>query len=168
MYIIRAIPGACGDIVSAVIDSTNSFLSPNGSIFFLPQRKLLKNPNLELDILPELLTQSAEVYKSLSCQHYTEAIMKYPTITVNVKSDSEFDWCIHRLKLLYPNELFVKENLKKQMEFHSKHTNFKINLLDILNGKLIDSLMKYKIPFTDTELYYKWLSLNTKNFPYNF
>lgn len=168
MYIVRAVPGACGDIVSAVIDNNGAFLSPHGSILFNTKRRLLKNPQIDLDNISNLLEDLAVTYTSISCQHYAEAIMKYPNITVSVNYDVEFDWCVHRLQLLYPNDLFVKENLKTQMEFHSKHSNFKINLSDILNGKLIDSLIQYEIPFTDIDLYYKWLDLNTKNFPYNF
>jgi hypothetical protein len=44
MYIIRAIPGSCGDIVSAVIDNTGMFFQ-FGQMKFLPSatdRTLLK------------------------------------------------------------------------------------------------------------------------------
>ena len=82
MYIVRAIPGSCGDIVSAVIDNNGSFLSPHGAILFNSNRRLLKNPQIDLNNISVLLKELELTYKSISCQHYAEAIMTYPNITL--------------------------------------------------------------------------------------
>jgi len=169
MYIIRTIPGACGDIVSSVIDSNGAFLTPKGSITFVSQRKLLKKPYLDFHTLPTLLETAAQTYKSISCQHYLENIItgKYQTITVNINSDKLFDWCINRLSIIYPETVFSKEKFKTEMELHNKSTNFTIELSDIISGKLIDKLDEYEIPVMDSDLYFKWLERNTNNFPYS-
>lgn len=171
MYIIRAIPGACGDIVSAVIDNNGSLLMPKGSISFISHRRLLKRSQIDINRLPTLLEEAASTYKSISCQHYVENIMtdtRYQNITINVDSDELLTWCIDRVSAIYPKATFDKEQLKTEMEFHNRLSNFKINLTDILAGNLIEKLNQYEIPYMDSELYYKWLSINTKNFPYNF
>jgi hypothetical protein len=171
MYIIRAIPGACGDIVSSVIDSNGSLLTPKGSISFINQRRILKKPEIDPTTIFKLLEDYALTYKSISSQHYIESVMtdsRYQTITIAVESDELVAWCIDRVRILYPTATFNKEEFKINMKFHNKHSNFKINLSDILNGNLIEKLNEYEIPVMDSELYYKWLALNTKNFPYNF
>lgn len=171
MYIIRAIPGACGDIVSAVIDNAGSTLTPKGSISFINERRILKNPQIDPNTLSKLLEDYSLTYKSISSQHYIERVMKdsrYQNITIIVDSDELVDWCIARLSFLYPALVFNKEQLKTETEFHEKYSNFRINLSDILTGKLIKKLNQYKIPVMDDKLYYKWLVLNRKNFPYNF
>ena len=171
MYIVRAIPGACGDIVSAVIDNAGATLTSKGSISFINERRILKLPQIDTDTLFKLLEDYALTYKSISSQHYVERVMtdsRYKNITVVVDSDELIDWCISRLSFLYPTVIFNKEQLKTEIEFHNRYLNFKINLSDILTGKLIKKLNQYEIPIMDEKLYYKWIVLNRKNFPYNF
>ena len=137
---------------------------------FVSMRNLLKKPQLDFTILPTLLETVAQNYKSISTQHYLEYVIadnKYQTITVNINSDKLFYWCIHRLSVLYPGTVFSKENFKTEMKFHNKSTNFKIELHDIISGKLIDKLDEYEIPVMDSDLYFKWLERNTNNFPYS-
>ena len=171
MYIIRAIPGACGDIVSAVIDNKGGSLTHKGSISFINQRRLLKNNHVDLNNLPTLLENAASNFKSISCQHYVESVMtdnRYKTITINVNSEDLLQWCITRLGIIYPNVNFYKENLKREMEFHNRFSNYTIELSDIIQGKLLEQLKKYEIPYMDSELYYRWLAINTANYPHNF
>lgn len=171
MYIIRAIPGACGDIVSSVIDSNGSSLTDKGSINFILPRQILKNYHIDLENLPKLLETASLTYKSISSQHYVESVMtdsRYQNITITVDSDELVDWCISRLSFLYPTVIFDKEQLKTSMKYHNKYSNFRINLTDILNGKLIEKLNQYEIPVMNAKLYYKWLILNRHNFPYRF
>jgi hypothetical protein len=171
MYIIRAIPGACGDIISAIIDNTGTTLTPKGSISFIIERRILKKPQINPNALSKLLEVYSLTYKSISSQHYIERVMtdsRYQNITVTVDSDELVDWCISRLSFLYPTVIFNKEQLKTETEFHNRYSNFKINLSDILTGNLIKKLNQYEIPVMDDKLYYKWLILNRKNFPYNF
>lgn len=170
MYIIRAIPGACGDIVSAVIDNSGCMLTTNGSISFINQRKLLKNNYVDLNSLPALLENASINYKSISCQHYVESVMtdiRYKTITINVNSEDLFKWCVARLGIIYPNVDFYKENLKTEMMFHNRFSNYTIELSDIIKGKLLEQLKKHEISYMDSELYYRWLDMNTANYPYS-
>jgi len=171
MYIIRAIPGSCGDIVSAVIDNAGATLTPKGSISFITERRILKLPQIDTNTLFKLLEDYALTYKSISSQHYVERVMtdsRYKNITVVVDSDELIDWCISRLSFLYPTVIFNKEQLKTEIEIHNRYSNFKINLSDILKGNLIHKFNEYNIPYNDANLYYKWLAVNTRKFPYNF
>lgn len=173
MYIIRAIPGACGDIVTSVIDSTNVTLSPHGAIQFTRDRNLFKKSKLpELQDLLNNMEQVRVKYKSISSQHTypIETILKDPqnvNITIKV-NNKHFDWCINRLNVVYPRLTFSKDNFNYEIESHYKFSKFIIELDDIMNGRLLSKLDEYKIPYADSNLYNKWLALNTKNFPYNF
>ncbi len=173
MYLIRTIPGACGDIVTSVIDSTNVTLSPHGAIEFARDRNLFKKPKLpELQDLLNNMERLRVKYKSISSQHTypIESILTDPqnvNITIKV-NDKNIDWCINRLRVLYPRLTFSKDNFNYEIESHYKFSKFIIELDDIINGRLLSKLDEYKIPYMDSALYYKWLTLNTKNFPYNF
>jgi hypothetical protein len=173
MYLVRAVPGSCGDIVTSVIDSTGVALSPLGSIEFSRDRNLLKKHKLLEP--PDIMNHIERLrvrYKSISSQytHPIESILTDPKNTnITIKANEKhFDWCIARLKLFYPRITFSKDNLKSESEAHYKFSKFIIELDDIMNGRLLSKLDEYKIPYADSNLYNKWLALNTKNFPYNF
>ena len=174
MYIIRAIPGACSDIVTSVIDSNGSFLTPRGSIKFINDvRRVLKTEVVDYDSLPISLEQASLKYKSISSQHHIENITifeKYKLVSIEIDSEDLIDWCFTRLGKLYPypNINFNKETLFKEALGHYEFTDCKLKLTDILKGNLIDKLDQHKIPYMDSELYYKWLAINTKRYPYNF
>lgn len=171
MYIIRAIPGSCGDIVSAVIDNKNSLLSNDGSIRFGNDRMVLKNLEIDIASLPELLEKASLTYKSLSSQHYIESVMmynRYTYITITIETDDMFQWCIDRLGKIYPNVTFDNDELRRGLTFHDRNSSYKISVADIIKGNLIDRLDEYKIPYVAPDLYHRWLAINKNKFPYNF
>jgi HJR/Mrr/RecB family endonuclease len=63
---------------------------------------------------------------------------------------------------------FTIPQLQLELEHHRRFSNLSINLLDILKGNLIHKFNEYNIPYNDADLYYKWLAVNTRKFPYNF
>ena len=175
MYIIRSIPGSCGDIVSAVIDDTGMFIQ-FGHMKFLPaaiDRTILKTLDINYATVNTDVEKLSLLYKSISCQLYIENIVtdtRYKSITIDITDDALFEWCINRTNILMPNlkEKFTTPNLKLDLEHHRRFSNISINLLDILKGNLIHKFKEYNIPYNNADLYYKWLETNTKKFPYNF
>ena len=175
MYIIRAIPGSCGDIVSAVIDNTGMFFQ-FGQMKFLPSatdRTLLKITDINYSTVDMDVENLSLLYKSISSQLYIESIVtdtRYKSITIDITDDALFEWCINRTNILMPKlkEKFTTPNLKLDLEHHRRFSNISINLLDILKGNLIHKFKEYNIPYNNADLYYKWLETNTKKFPYNF
>ena len=175
MYIIRAIPGSCGDIVSAVIDNTGMFIQ-FGQMKFLPSatdRTLLKMPNINYSTVDVDVEKLSRLYKSISCQHYVGSIVtdtRSKSITIDISDDVLFKWCINRLSILMPKlkEKFTIPHLQLDLEHHRRFSNLSIDLLDIIKGNLIHKFNEYNIPYNNADLYYKWLEINTKKFPYNF
>lgn len=172
MYIISAIPGACSDIVSAVIDSTDCHLSPKGHIIFLHQdRKLLKYPNIDKSKVPEMIEVSRRRYNSISSQ-YSKIINQQDVtnqyIAVDVTDDSSLDWCVNRLKILFPEIIFEKDKLKYQTVWHRNYADQLIDLNDVLSGNLITKLSRHVPTKLNEEFYYRWLTLVLKKFPYSF
>jgi hypothetical protein len=172
MYIITAIPGACGDIVSAVIDSKDANLSRDGSIRFLPGRQILKYPNVDMNKSPELIAEAATKYKSISSQYpriySTERQIDNVNTYIGIKitDDYLFDWSISRLKILY-NLDFDKERM---IDSHTKHVtqaDYVVNLHDVLSGNLISVLSTYVPTKLNEGLYKAWLTVVLKKFPYN-
>jgi hypothetical protein len=172
MYIITAIPGACSDIVSCVIDSTDSVLSQKGKIWFRqPDRTVLKSPNLDLSKVSEILEVASSKYNSISSQ-YSKIIYRLDFvnqyIVIDVTDDYSLDWCVNRLKILYPNQIFEKEKLKNETVLHRDYGNHLINLRDVLSGNLLNELSKYVPTKLNEELYLRWLDIVLEKFPYNF
>ena len=175
MYIIRAIPGSCGDIVSAVIDNTGMFFQ-FGQMKFLPSatdRTLLKITDINYSTVDMDVENLSLLYKSISSQLYIESIVtdtRYKSITIDITDDTLFEWCINRVNILMPKlkDKFTIPQLQLDLEHHRRFSNLSINLLDILKGNLIHKFNEYNIPYNDANLYYKWLAVNTRKFPYNF
>jgi hypothetical protein len=172
MYIISAIPGACSDIVSAVIDSTDCHLSPRGQILFLHQdRQLLKYPKIDESKISEMIETISGKYNSISSQ-YSKIINQQDVtnqyITVDVTDDYSLDWCIARLKILCPAKTFDKNNFKNEIVWHRDYADQIINLRDILSGNLISVLSDIVPTPLNEKLYQQWLTLINNKFPYNF
>lgn len=171
MYIITAIPGACSDIVSSVIDSTDSVLSQKGQILFrCPDRKILKYSNLDLSKLPSLLEVASYKYSSISSQYskiinQQDSVNQY--ITIDVTDDYSLNWCLNRLTILYPSITFKKENLKNETVWHRDYGDHLINLRDVLSGNLINELSKYVPTKLNEEIYHRWLDVILEKFPYS-
>ena len=172
MYIISAIPGACSDIVSSVIDSTDSYLLPKGQIFFTHKdRRLLKQPNIDVNKVSEMIDISDLKYKSISSQYskiinQQDIVNQY--ITVDITDDYSFDWCMARLQILYPRIIFERNKLKNEVILLRDYADHIINLQDVLSGNLIKVLSKYVPTKLNEELYNDWLNIVLKRFPYSF
>ena len=171
MHIISAIPGACSDIVSAVIDSTDCKLSMKGHIIFLHQdRMLLKYPNIDKVKVPEMIEISSRKYNSISSQYSKRINQQDVTnqyIAVDVTDNYSLDWCLNRLKILFPNLIFEKDNLKKDAVWHRDYADQLIDLRDVLSGNLITKLSRYVPTKLNEEIYHRWLALILQKFPYN-
>ena len=170
MYIISARPGACSDIVSSVIDSTDSHLLQKGQIYFTQKdRKLLKYPNIDVSNVYAKI--EASTYKSISSQYskiinQQDIVNQY--ITVDITDDYSFDWCMARLQILYPRLIFERNKLKNEVILHRDYADHIINLQDVLSGNLIKVLSKYVPTKLNEELYNDWLNVVLKRFPYSF
>ena len=172
MYIITAIPGACSDIVSSVIDPTDSYLSPKGHVIFLhPDRKVLKYPDINTLNISKMLEVSNQRYNSISSQYskiinQQDSVNQY--INVDVTDDYSLDWCVARLKILFPKIVIERNKLKNEIICHRDYADQTINLRDVLSGNLITVLSKHVPTILNEELYHKWLEIINKKFPYRF
>ena len=176
MYIITAIPGACSDIVSAVIDDTDAKLFQRGLIRFLPgrnSRNIFKYPNIDMNNAPAMIAEASTKYKSISSQYTRIYSPECEIDTVNtyigiqISNDMQIDWCLNRLKILYPNREFNKETLLAGSAMHVEQADHVIDLHDILTGNLISILSEFVEGDLNEELYQKWLVLINEKFPYN-
>lgn len=170
MYIITAIPGACGDIVSSIIDSKDTYLLHNGSMLLAPNRNVFKKSNLNMDDVPYMLSVAFNSYKSISSQHSIVKNIRqsYMSIAIDASNNNSITWCISRLQKLYPNSLYERNKLVVDQIAHCDNADKIINLKDILSGNLIKILSQYIKTELNSELYFKWLSIVREKFPYNF
>jgi len=172
MYIITAIPGACSDIVSSVIDSNGARLLPNAGKMYFPAggRKVLKLPGVNATAMPTLMNIVSSEYKSISSQYSiskSEREGNHVYVAISV-SDDELDWCMNRLSVLYPRVTFDREALRSQADRHVENADSIISLRDILSGNLINCLSALTTEPLNEELYQSWLTSVLEKFPYNF
>lgn len=180
MIIVCYMGGTAGDLVTAVIDDTDTILDDNKLIIH-PDRSKLKKPHLfktSEETIDYINTMGLK-YRSLpshSTDHHIEQNTEFITITVDNIELAK--WAANRFKELhlphvweevmrYSNITTVDEYAEMMLSYSNlvkKHTDKIINLKDILDGKLIEQLSEYtKLPL-NVDLYNYWLSkrLNSK------
>jgi len=170
MYIITAISGACGDIVSAVIDSKQCSLSPIGFIYCNGYRSFFKRPNLKVEDFPKLLEMTSQRYKSVSSQYVIPLDIRknHINILIDVTDNETLGWCNSRVNQLFGKSSIDEETLQYQIKSLRDNADVIINLREVLSGNLLTVLSQYVEGELDGEMYNQWLSLIRVKFPYNF
>jgi hypothetical protein len=165
--------GTCGDLVTAVIDSTDSKLD-GSKIYTMLSRSKLKSDlflNSEIEQLNYIKEMESKYLSIPSHKIDLHVKYKHPFITIFTENYDLALWCANRYKNL--NRPDVWENMNKfnnlTVESHAQttidscrylasHTDKIIALEDMLSGNLLSKLSKYvKTPLNE-KLYEEWLS----------
>lgn len=164
MYITCFPGGLAGDLITATIDSKNSFISNKGKIVLDFKRNSLKDtffPEPDL-FLSKIFTQ----YKSVS-SHRMFTNTSYKTISIGVKDKNLYLYAAERgYSLNSPDTIYkffgVTEAkdlaviLKNHNDEMLKVANHIIYFDDIIEGNLIEKLQEFTTDL-DSSLYDKWL-----------
>jgi len=172
MDIICYAGGMCGDLVTSVIDSTDSMLS-NARIYTIMDRSKLKS-NLFLHTEEDQLKYIKEMetrYLSIP-SHSIDLHVKYKHSFITVYTEN-YDlalWCATRFKNLHTHDVWstltngdgsvesYATTIIQSCKYSQAHTDKIIMLEDILSGNLLSTLSKYvKTPLNE-KLYQEWLS----------
>jgi hypothetical protein len=173
MDIICYIGGTCGDLVTSVIDSTDSKLD-GSKIYTMLSRSKLKSSlflNSEIEQL-NYIKEMESKYLSIP-SHKIDLHIKYkhPYITIFTENYDLALWCANRYKNL--NKPDVWENMTKinndtiesyaqtiiqTCNYSVSHTDRVITLEDILSGNLLSRLSQYVNTPLNEKLYEEWLS----------
>lgn len=189
MYVVLYNPGAAGNMVSAVIDSTDYILGNNEMWIWsgsLRQRLITTafNENIaESELKPINVNVTIENEKRLKavldeidaknkyaciCSHYFYYFMKktdYRIILIDDNDDEISKWTLDRaIKHGHSADLFQRKNTineYKKLAYQDRIVK-KINMRDILNGNLITILQEFiDVPLNE-DLYKSWLHNITK------
>ena len=169
--------GTCGDLVTAMIDSTDVTLT-NGSIDFPFTRMQLKKPHtFASDNEKDLVIQSSE-YRSISSHDYDYHLRKeHKILSVGIDNTAAATWSAVRFKNLHKPHIWkemsircgattIEEYAQMYIDFTSMvRTNPNatvISINDILTGNLLNTLSELGIE-TDSNapaLYNAWIETN--------
>jgi hypothetical protein len=185
MNIILFTPGACGDIVTAVIDSTGAILpkyNPASIIDYahevhyvlldMARQKLKSECDLskynEYDLYINEMRDAG--YLSLPSHSFKYHLdNKHQFILIDNSEDSVAEWVINRLNLLYghlPSRIRLTESdIKYEIQRASPHTDKIINLRDIIEGRLITKLKQWIDTPLNDDLYQQWLQVTNYYYP---
>ena len=178
MYIVSHIGGTCGDLVTAVIDSTDASIDWTHAVKMPKTRLTLKTKiNTDEDITQYLL-EIFDKYKSISSHLPISDILLKDNIKLITPVIHEKEialWAANRfvkVNLKKPYNHFMNRLCKNDEEYadilleHSKfsteikpNTNtILINVRDIVEGNLITKLQNYMDTELDNNFYQQWLS----------
>ena len=173
LTIVCFMGGTCGDIVTAIIDETNTTIDIDGRILLPKERILLKDPNnfsnnQEKDQLILELT-----CKSIASHDYEyHLIRKHSIIYVGIFDMAVAVWAANRFKQLHPDtwRQFNNQTVENHATRYIEHTNMVINnkkikvidIKDVVTGKLINKLKEFGFDISNAAeiLYSKWLKTN--------
>ena len=167
--------GACGDLVTAVIDSTGVKLDDNR--FWLDDNRMrLKKPHLFATDLEKDQYLATVNEQSISSHDYEyHARRKHDIICVGVFDMTTAMWAATRFKELHRPTVWAEmtalcgaETLEDYAEMYIHNTNMMtrdqqpkiINLADIIGGRLIPVLEQYTTRRLDVDLYTEWKRKN--------
>jgi hypothetical protein len=173
--------GTCGDLVSAVIDSTGIAINENGRVILPKDRRRLKRPydflnDDEKDHMLNLITA-----KSIASHDYIYHLKKkHALLCIGVYDVESAKLAAARFKKLTDKnywELASKTNnistVDAWADLYLNYSNKLIkterikilDIRDIFNGKLLDKLkeMTIEVDPTADSIYKNWLELNLTN-----
>lgn len=183
LTIVCYMGGMCGDLLTALIDSTNmSFV--NGSVKLQNERSKLKKPHLfKTDDEKDLyISNVSKIFKSIPSHDLKYHVLrKHKFISIVVNDRRYSDWAATRFKNLHRPEVWHEmtkfsncatveqysqmmldySNMIKKEEYSSKI----INLEDILGGRLVEVLKMHQTNLTNEceSIYNSWLKLQKFN-----
>jgi hypothetical protein len=175
MHIILYQPGGCGNMVSAVIDSTGSLLMSTGHMTFDSTRRNLQHNFYEKYLTDEGRDKIIEngTFKSIHSHSYDYHIKrKHDFIFIDCDDPKYIDWICDRFNtihtVMYKNQPEKKLTPQYTKEITAKvapHTNKIIPISDIIEGRLIETLRKYVDTPLNVDIYHRWLEMIKLKFP---
>jgi hypothetical protein len=175
MHIILYQGGGCGNMVSAVIDSTGSLLLPTGHIVFDSKRRTLQQ-NFYVNQLTDedrdriILNDNFKSIHSHSFDYHIKR--KHDFIFIDCDDPKYINWVCTRFNYIHeiqnknkPEIKITPEYIKEITAKVTPHTNKIIPIRDILESRLIETLSKYVDTPLNVDIYNKWLDLMHLKFP---
>lgn len=172
MIIVSFAGGLAGDLVSAVIDSTDCFLLPNGKVnMFTYRKKLKQGATLTEEYKDEFVSTVSTIYQSIPSHDWEYHLQKkHTTLSIDVKDPELYKFAAKRfISLNQPglvNKLFginsIEEFVPILTDITKKHIAISSHVIyfdDIINGKLIEKLELITSTELNTEFYNEWLKL---------
>lgn len=170
MHLILYQAGAAGDMVAAVIDSTDYSLV-EGRI--LPAKPRVKTPPKNFAEIDLQLSTWSSKYNSAATQYYDyhrERNLDY--ILIDTAYDIRVvEWCLRRAeKVSWPYHVFNSKDILfnyTNISIAYRKTDMIIDFRDILNGNLITVLKQWIDTPLNEELYFQWLKTALEVFPFD-
>jgi hypothetical protein len=171
--IVCFLGGACGDIVTAIIDSTSATVDIDGRIILPKDRSKLKDlNNFNNDDEKDQMIENIK-YKSISSHDYKyHFIKRHSILYIGIFDTKMAMWAATRFKRLHPGSWtdLNCQSIESHAIQYIEHTNMvsnnkKIKVLDIqdiISGKLIKKLKEFgfEIDELSNTLYSTWLNAN--------
>jgi len=175
MHIILYQAGGCGNMVSAVIDSSGSIFLSSGHMVFNSNRRPLQHSFYENYMTDEDRDSvlSNTTFKSLHSHSFDYHIKrKHDFIFIDCDDPKYINWVCDRFNTIHtvihknqPEKKITPQYIKEITAKVIPHTNKIIPIADILEGRLIETLSKYVDTPLNVDIYHKWLDLIHLKFP---
>jgi hypothetical protein len=152
--------GTCGDLVTAMIDSTDVTLT-DGSIKFPSDRIRLKKPHTFASDNEKDLVVESSVYRSISSHDYDYHLRKgHKILSVGIDNTAAATWCAERFKNLHKPHVWKEMSLRcgantieEYAQMYMDFTNMVktnpnatvISINDILTGNLLTTFIELGI-----------------------
>lgn len=170
MHQILYQPGAAGDMVAAVIDSTDYRLIEGRILPSTPRLKVPPKDYADIDRQLELWSSKYSAIATQYYDYYRDRNLDY--ILIDTSYDARVvEWCLRRAeKVSYPYHVFdARDILFNYMNIYQAYRKADkvIDFRDILNGNLITVLKQWIDTPLNEELYHQWLKSALEVFPFD-
>jgi len=174
--------GACGDLVSAILDTRCAYITDEGRVRHDPNREGLKKPHLfGTDLHKDMYLAEAFLhYNSLPSHDIAYHIARnheFIGIVVNCKETAK--WAAERFRALHDDQVWSEMTAKsgvKDVDGYAQmmldfsnlvatNTRYVLSLENILEGNAIqklDDLTGHPVDKAGKEFYRQWLLHNTQ------
>jgi len=185
MYHILYNPGAGGDMIAAVIDSKDHFITDfdvqctPGTLRYQLKQDLITNHGARNLLYygfekTEYFKELEQNYLAITASHNFAEELHYITDTILI-DDSEYKyakWCMERCHTILPrfHPPFSDEEVKNRIRAVNTAKKYgKINKVipfkDVLEGRLIEKLQQWIDTPLNTEIYNHWLTTIISTLP---
>ena len=172
--------GTCGDLISALIDPTDSEFQNNRMLHSV-DRQRLKKPHMFVnnEDKDQYIADISDCYLSIPSHDLDYHVLRgHKFISITVQDFSVAMWAAQRFKQLHRSHVWqemqakcgastVEDYAQMLIDYSNmvaKHTNSVVQLEDILKGQAINCLENLGIDIPNKNLYLAWLDLqNTQN-----
>lgn len=177
MYIIVCPYGSPGDVVSAVIDSSDVNLFTDGENIYMtfdhkrkqalvgnashPSRNLLEEADALEGICKSLYTHTSKrkIEKT--------KVTKHTYISLDCSSEKASNWVFARSSKELNDDAITPKSIMNNSIVNNYHADHVITLEDILDGRLVEKLKEFITDPLDEDLYKAWMSPSYCNFKWD-